>query len=271
MRAIVINLDSEKERMAFQQEQLQRLGLPFTRLTAVSLETLSADDYRQHVNGWQRPLRKVELACFLSHLNAWRLVIETGQPHLILEDDALLSCHIQEALEHLESSDCEYATLETRQRTKFLSKKTTRISEHFHTAFLIQDKCGAAGYVLSPTGAKKLVDLFEAKAGASVPDAFIAHYYGWKAIQVIPPAVIQLDCCKHYQIYQPLQTKTTINNKPKPKAESWLVYLKVRSRRFFAQLQIASRVLRHIGMGRYIELLPDADHFPNDELSTIQD
>jgi len=269
MQAIVINLDSETARMAFQQAQLERLDVPFKRISAVSLETLSEQDYQRHANGWQRTLRKVELACFLSHLKAWQLIIDEDAPHLVLEDDALLSCHIKEVLDGLGSSGCEYATLETRKRTKFLSKKTEPLTERFRTAFLIQDKCGAAGYVLSPAGARKLVAQFEANAGATVPDAFIAHYYGWKAIQVIPPAVIQLDCCEHYQIHQPLKTKTSIGEKPKPKAESWPIYIKLRSRRFFAQVGIAMRKLGHLRMGRHIELSPVGDHFPQDELSTL--
>lgn len=261
MQAIVINLDSETARMEFQRAQLQRLQVPFTRISAVSLETLTDQEYRRHINGWQRPLRKVEVACFLSHLKAWQLIIEKNAPHLVLEDDALLSCHIKEVLNALDTSGCEYATLETRMRTKFLSRKTNPLTEHFRTAFLIQDKCGAAGYVLSPAGARRLVAQFEAKAGATVPDAFIAHYYGWKAVQIIPPAVIQLDCCEHYEIHQSLKTKTSIGDKPKPKAESWPSYAKFRSRRFFAQVRVLMRKLNHLKSGRHIELVPVGDHF----------
>jgi glycosyl transferase, family 25 len=92
MKALVINLDSAKDRLEFQQEQLSDLGISYERISAVCVASLSNEDYEKDAYSWQRQLRRVEVACFRSHFAAWKRVKELGEPCLILEDDALL-CH----------------------------------------------------------------------------------------------------------------------------------------------------------------------------------
>ena len=92
----VINLDRAPDRLERISMQLQRLGLPFTRLPAVDARALTADQ-RAALDeaGYRRkhgmaPLPG-ELGCYLSHLEALRLFL-AGQAEftLILEDDVLL-------------------------------------------------------------------------------------------------------------------------------------------------------------------------------------
>ena len=91
MNILIIQLLGSKERLDFQQQQFARLQLNFEILPAVSVANISEQQYQQQAFGWQRPLRKVELACFLSHKTAWEKVVELNQPCLILEDDAVLA------------------------------------------------------------------------------------------------------------------------------------------------------------------------------------
>lgn len=64
MQVLIINLARSTERLAFQQKQFARLGLSFQRLDAVSVDEISEEVYQRLGFGWQRPLRKVEVACF---------------------------------------------------------------------------------------------------------------------------------------------------------------------------------------------------------------
>ena len=92
----VINLDRAPDRLDRISRQLQRLGLPFTRLPAVDARALTADQraaldeagYRRK-HGME-PLPG-ELGCYLSHVESMRLFL-AGQAEftLILEDDVLL-------------------------------------------------------------------------------------------------------------------------------------------------------------------------------------
>ena len=97
----VINLDRAPDRLERISMQLQRLGLPFTRLPAVDARALTADQ-RAALDeaGYRRkhgmaPLPG-ELGCYLSHLEALRLFL-AGQAEftLILEDDVLLTPALQ--------------------------------------------------------------------------------------------------------------------------------------------------------------------------------
>ena len=88
---LIINLKTSKDRLEFQKKQFEKLGLPFDVLEAFSVVDLNEEQYQKLGFGWQRPLRKVEVACFLSHQKAWEEVLKRNQPCLILEDDAVLA------------------------------------------------------------------------------------------------------------------------------------------------------------------------------------
>ena len=93
----VINLDRAPDRLERISRQLQRLGLPFTRLPAVDARALTADQ-RAALDepGYRRkhgmtPLPG-ELGCYLSHVRGDATVPGQRQAEfaLILEDDVLL-------------------------------------------------------------------------------------------------------------------------------------------------------------------------------------
>src|SRR5690606_14366399 len=126
MQILIINLERSKERLAFQTQQFNELGLSFQRLAAVSVDDIDDSQYQSLGFGWQRPLRKVAVACFLSHQKAWETVIKTNEPALILEDDAVLSYHIPQLLEEIQNynfKDIDLINFEVRSRKKIISKK----------------------------------------------------------------------------------------------------------------------------------------------------
>ena len=69
-------------------------------LKAVSLEDINQAEYEKISQDWERPLRRAEVACFLSHLKAWKEVATLNEPVLILEDDALLTNKTAEILDY---------------------------------------------------------------------------------------------------------------------------------------------------------------------------
>ena len=158
MKILIINLPASIERLHFQQKQFSKLGLVFEILPAVSIINISEQQYQQQAFGWQRPLRKVELACFLSHKTAWEKVVELNQPCLILEDDAVLAKNSREVLENIEQQqlpDVDLINLEVRSRKKIISKqpKVSLLNGQFKLFELYQDRTGAAGYIPRPCAA----------------------------------------------------------------------------------------------------------------------
>ena len=91
MRVLIINLSAETERMAFQRTQMAALGMDWERLEAVTPDTLSVPFEAPHWQRWERPMRAVEAAALASHVLAWERIGKRGEPHLVMEDDALLA------------------------------------------------------------------------------------------------------------------------------------------------------------------------------------
>ena len=145
--ALVINLDSAKERWKFQQEQLEYLDIPYQRWKATAVQDLTDREYEKWANDWQRKLRQTEVACFLSHYRAWQHVAKSGQSFLILEDDALLSQDLPTTLFEISGNpDIKYdhITFETRGRKKLISKQGIHINRDVALHELFLDKTGAA-------------------------------------------------------------------------------------------------------------------------------
>lgn len=102
----VISLPGCTERQAFISNQLERQGLSFTWLDGVDGRALSDEDkcrlYSEDkaVRQGGRALSSGEVGCALSHLKAYRTLLESGaEMALVLEDDAALRQDFRTMLE----------------------------------------------------------------------------------------------------------------------------------------------------------------------------
>lgn len=252
--ALIISLPSSQARQDFQHSQMTRLGLKYQIVSATDSAFLPENIYRSLSKTWERPLKKVEVSCFLSHQKAWEIVYDTNKPLLILEDDALLSNVTSElllAVAHTKNMDL--LTLEVRGRKKIVSKLATPLTDKMNVLELFQDRTGAAGYILWPSGAKKLLN--KAKSGKiGLADAFISSNYDLHAFQIEPAVVVQLDMCEHYGLTSPLLTTSSIGGTEKPLAGTRkIIFL---YRRLKSQFLMAYRILSvlHKADRRYIML-----------------
>ena len=241
MQIFVINLPSATERSKLQKDQLTKLDLEYKILDATSAEDISEDTYKKHYFDWQRPLRKTEVACYFSHKSAWNRVIKSKKPALILEDDAILSILLPELLTSLnEIQNTDLINLENRSRKKFVSRSHVDIACQSKLLRLYQDRTGAAGYILWPSGAKKLIQ-FEKNRGIGLADAHITACHSLKTYQVEPSPIIQLDQCKEYGVinnYTNVISKSTVSTSKNYKGGVYFII-----KRLFYQLKLASRQL----------------------------
>lgn len=260
MHVLIINLAEASDRLAFQQKQMLRLGLDYEVMRAISTQHISDQTYLQLSTGWERPLRRTEVACFLSHHKAWQLVVKRQQPTLILEDDALLSRYTPVILAMLEQhTDCDLVSLEVRSRQKIVGQGEPLI-EDFQLLPLYQDRTGAAAYVLWPQGAQYLLDKAK-KTPPGLADAFISSTYQLRSFQVEPAAAIQLDQCEAYQVFNTLPTFSSISAERKPEGTyaNRLQQLRFYQRRAASQLRMGWRQISQLGKSekRLIKLRPD--------------
>ncbi|MBW0159719.1 glycosyltransferase family 25 protein [Sedimentimonas flavescens] len=256
MDCLVINLAAANTRMAFMADQLDALGIPFQRLEAVTPDTIGELAQAYNWSSWERPLKETEKACFLSHVNAWKYAATQDCDTLILEDDALLSRHTPKVLKALEDiGGVEHVTLEVRRRKKIVSKTGRQIGSAHQLLRLYQDRSGAAAYVLSPSGAQKL--LARASTQVALADAMICKAYELKSFQIEPACAVQLDRALAYGIGATPNTVSQID------AGKLIASNKhsfgFRARRIGAQLRMAVRALLHLGVAerREIRLNPE--------------
>lgn len=272
INALVINLDQAKARWSFQQRQLNYLGIDYERLAATGIETLSNDTYEKWANDWQRKLRQTEVACFLSHYQAWQTVKQSNKPWLVLEDDALLSIKLPKVLDSLDTALqqnprlFDHLSFETRGRKKLYSAKTWQVIDFpndtisFHQ--LLLDKSGAAAYLLTPHGADVLLQTIE-KTGAGLADALLCHNQALQSMQTVPALAIQMDMANHYElaitgelINNLSQSSISTISHHKPSANSLSDTLRFKRRRLLAQAERANKQITYRSTGIYQEIAP---------------
>ncbi|MDO9637863.1 MAG: glycosyltransferase family 25 protein [Pseudotabrizicola sp.] len=91
----MINLDRATERRARMEAQFETMGLTVTRIAAIDGKAEAARiapmaDTARFTALMGRPPLAAELGCYLSHLEAWRQLIDSGaEVGLVLEDDVV--------------------------------------------------------------------------------------------------------------------------------------------------------------------------------------
>jgi glycosyl transferase, family 25 len=241
LNILVINLSGAVKRRNFQKQQLFELGLEYKILNAVSIDDISNEIYKKHYYDWQRPLRNTEVACYFSHKSAWNKIIKTDQPALILEDDALLSKCVPELLKSFTNKkNVDFINLEVAGRKKWISKIGQDTACNSKLFRLYQDRNGAAGYILWPSGAKKLLQ-YELENGIAIADAQIASCNTLLSYQIEPAAMIQLCQCNNYDIPNIYSDEIQIStvsepNNPKVYAIFWI-------KRIAAQAKLGLHIL----------------------------
>lgn len=267
---LIINLKTSQDRLDFQKKQFEKLGLNFEVLDAFSVADLSEEQYQKLGFGWQRPLRKVEVACFLSHQKAWEEVLKKNEPCLILEDDAVLASNVKEILNEIEQHQIQgvdLINLEVRSRKKIISRKPVCTLNHTQVELydLYQDRTGAAGYILYPSGAQKLLNRL-AKTAPAIADGFIFSAYELQCLQVEPAAIIQEDQLAAYGLIQQESFDSTIGRSEhfKPEFSSINEKCKFRKRRLAGQIAMAIRYLQVMGKAEKRLINLDQEKFIQD-------
>ncbi|SPH24773.1 hypothetical protein DEA8626_03810 [Defluviimonas aquaemixtae] len=247
MKALVINLATETDRMTFQSRQLDALGVEWERLDAVSPRTLTPPPDDPYWTRWQRPLRDAEKAATASHRSAWQRIAEGKAPMLVLEDDAVLMRDVPAFLAAVEGlPGIDHISLETRGRRKLLGQR--------HAAApmvrLWQDYTGAAAYVLWPSGARILME--DCARAAGIADGIICAAHRMCSWQADPALAVQLDRCVAHGLAAPIAVNSSILAETRPDRRNIPLSARAsyRARRIAGQIRILARRLACVGRAR---------------------
>lgn len=115
MKAFLINLDRDVDRLAAADAQLKRLGIAYERVPAVSGKDLSRDEIRRNVARtrarWANGSMYTpgQIGCWFSHTNVYRRMVADNIPAaLVLEDDVVLSEDAPRVVAFVEAAiDCQ--------------------------------------------------------------------------------------------------------------------------------------------------------------------
>lgn len=267
MKIYIINLEQSADRLEYQIKQFEKLGLHFERLNAVSVQDISEEFYLSHIKYGQRLIKQSEMACFLSHKKAWELVLQQNEPCVILEDDALLVHDFADLLKDIENknipSQVDFINLEVQPRNKVLSHKPiySLLNQEYHLYELLLEKNGTGGYIVFPSGAKKLLNY--AEQTLALADAFIYSCPNLKKTQIEPAVLLQDVICPAYNIPfgQPPQSiigavKNTVPFKPS-------LYHKIlfRKNRILTQIKLGIKTLMALSKGQKRQIRVNREKF----------
>lgn len=191
----IISLASATHRRAFQEAQAKTLGFDPVWTQAVDASDISEQFFRLRAFQWERALKKTEVACFMSHLNLWRIIAEGNSPAVVLEDDVVLGGQWVDSVELLaKHAQADYICLEA------WGKKIIGIEQRVGNLKLRRlhlNSAGAAAYLLWPSGARRLLSRYETH-GVALADAFINQTTGWQIWQLVPANAVQMNVAPEY-------------------------------------------------------------------------
>ena len=198
---VVINLDRRPDRLQRFARQAERCGLRgFRRVAAVDGQKLSMNPkIRRLFRGNDHNYRRGIVGCALSHLDLWRTI---RTPTLVFEDDAEL-CDgflpaLQALLERVQFVDPDWDILilgyqpwETADSDQPPSQVPT-----IRTMDWSRYMGGAFGYVLSSTGARKLVERADQRGVQVAIDWFVMHQADMLHAYCANPPIVSSPCAQ---------------------------------------------------------------------------
>ncbi|MBX3431090.1 MAG: glycosyltransferase family 25 protein [Hyphomonadaceae bacterium] len=186
---VVINLDQDAQRMAHMRSELDRVGLPFLRFSALRGDALPAGLARYFPVGIELTLG--EIGCYASHLALMQRVIdgELPSPLLVLEDDVGLPNDLDEALQTLLAAlPQQWDIVRLSYPTKLIAPTIAALGADRYLVRYSRVPTTTGAYLISASGARK----FLAARPRSLPvDHDLRHVWNWdlNTFGVEPPLV----------------------------------------------------------------------------------
>lgn len=236
VQTYIISLTSATGRRSFQAAQARRLGFAPIWQTAVGVEDFSDEEFLQLAFRWQRPLKKTEVGCFLSHQKVWQRIAVSDGPAVVLEDDVILADHWVSAIEAL--SQVQGLDLINLEAVGKKQLGESRVCGSLTIQRLYLNSSGAGAYLLWPKAAQRLLKRAD-QHGAALADAFINEARELNTWQLVPALVIQMCMLPYYGL--PVQkegaSQIASEQQASPVPSSLMVALGMRWRRLVGELK----------------------------------
>lgn len=164
MLTFVINLNRDTARLARIEALFGARGLAFTRVEAIDAKALSEAEIAS-LSAYPAPvsirLRPGEVACYLSHIKAWRMLLDSDAAHAaIFEDDIDISTDAADVLAAIDAwmpEDADIIKLETSLKPAEIAPEIASTVGGRTLHRLAGCHIGTAGYIISRSAAARMV------------------------------------------------------------------------------------------------------------------
>ena len=160
--AIVISLKRSIKRRRLISERLLDSKIKFQWFSAVDGKSDKIFNYTKYVSkpAWRgKALTQGEIGCFASHYEIWKLVVQTNQPRIVLEDDIIWEDDFLEVVEHLSNYPPKLIFLRLYGTFQRKRKVYRKIGKYIGREIVEYSKgpSGACAYWITPKAANKLI------------------------------------------------------------------------------------------------------------------
>ncbi len=188
----VVNLEHAPERWKMVSQGLAREGLAPVRFAAIDAtagQHLPHSRYDEAATLARRglPLRPAELGCFASHALLWQLVLDSGEPAVIMEDDVRIDSGFARAVELAQSLAERHpmirlSALQQGRQPRVLAE----LADGYRLVRHNKGPGGTQAYFLTPAGAARFLD--DAKVWFEPVDDHMDAYWrhGIVALAITP-------------------------------------------------------------------------------------
>lgn len=160
MKNYVINLDRATERWSHITDQFKALNLIPTRVSAVDGKTLALQNENIYQRGLYRDLNNSEIACFLSHIKCWQMIVDNDDDYaFVFEDDVHLSSQLPEFIKaEFWRGKVDLLSIEQFFPDVHAQPKPILNNNAFSIYEVVHDNPGTGGYLVSKKMAKILLE-----------------------------------------------------------------------------------------------------------------
>lgn len=189
----VISLSDAVERRAHIAEQFGKHGIDFAFFDAVDARTLEigSTNYMPHV-GERWTLTTSQIAVFESHRRLWQLCVDRGWSHIVVfEDDVVMTSVFRDAYRAIADGKVDHDVIKLDWHPlRSVMGELTAISERFQLGSIERTMPSAAAYVVSRSGALKLLN--QSLSFCDHLDDFVfCPRRNWRQFQLVPPIAVQ--------------------------------------------------------------------------------
>lgn len=158
----LINLARSTERLVNSSNALDINSIEFERMNAVDGQTLANDEMEKYCAKpfarYYKKLSKTEVACFLSHRQCWREIIDRNLPWaIILEDDMQVDRSLSTFIQSIADIPFDWDCLKLMEHPIKRKEKMSQAFKDWQVVTYNKVPARTGAYVLSQSGAIKML------------------------------------------------------------------------------------------------------------------